>query len=263
MRAWIALLLLLVGLVASVADRFPALPLVSQRPPVSSASTLNTSLISYWKLDEASGTRVDSEPTGTPQDLTDNNTVNQTNGVIGSAAWFIAANSEDLTRSDSADLDLLDEDWSISAWAYLDTTGANRSIVAKYTTTGNQRGYALIYSSSASRWQAIVSSNGVNTVTLNANTFGAPSISTWYHLVLIHDSVNNLLRIIVNGTEDSVSYGTGVFDSTSNFYIGNAGFSGAYHNGKIDEVGIWRKVLSASEITELRNSGSGKTCCPF
>jgi hypothetical protein len=31
-----------------------------------------------------------------------------------------------------------------------------------------------------------------------------------------------------------------------------------FTNGKIDEVNIWNKELSASEITELYNSGNGK-----
>ena len=47
------------------------------------ASSLLTSLISYWKLDETSGTRVD---VVSGNDLTDNNTV----GVDGKSAKFIA-----------------------------------------------------------------------------------------------------------------------------------------------------------------------------
>ena len=45
-----------------------------------------TGLVSYWALDETSGTRYDSHGSN---DLTDNNTVGYTTGVQGNAADFI------------------------------------------------------------------------------------------------------------------------------------------------------------------------------
>ena len=52
----------------------------------SPSSTLDTSLIAYWKLDEESGTRVDAQGAN---DLTDNNTVLFGAGIITRSTLFI------------------------------------------------------------------------------------------------------------------------------------------------------------------------------
>jgi hypothetical protein len=79
----------------------------------------------------------------------------------------------------------------------------------------------------------------------------------------LHDATGNTIGISVNaGTVNTTSFSGGIFDGTTAFLIGSR--SGAtYMNGRIDEVGVWKKLLSASELTELYNSGAGKTCCPF
>ena len=51
--------------------------------------TLPTNLIAYWKLGEASGTRSDSKGSN---NLTDNNTVTSAAGKWGTAGQFTAAN---------------------------------------------------------------------------------------------------------------------------------------------------------------------------
>src|SRR4051812_43478016 len=94
------------------------------------ASPLLTNLASYWKLEEASGTRADEIGS---QTLTDNNTVTQAVGKLGNAAQFTAANSESLSHADSATLSLgADQDFTLGAWVYLDSKGANRVIASKW-----------------------------------------------------------------------------------------------------------------------------------
>src|SRR3990167_8248201 len=90
--------------------------------------TLPTSLMAYFKLDEASGTRVDSKSTN---DLTDNNTVTQAVGKVANAAQFTSANSEYLSIGDTLDLSTGDIDFTISGWMYPDShpgAGADRYV---------------------------------------------------------------------------------------------------------------------------------------
>lgn len=264
MRIATLCILFAVGLVAVFADRFPPLPLVSYKPPASSSSTLNTSLIAYWKLGEASGTRVDSETTGTAQNLTDNNTVNQTNGIIGNAAWFINGNNEYLSKTDSADLSTGDIDYTVAGWVYFDTLTNRRNIFSKWSNAAGNREWYLFYSVVANRFQYQISSNGTDSVALSATAFGAPSTATWYLVAVCHDSVNNLMGISINGGAwETQSYANGSIDGTASFVIGWNSADTQYNDGRVDEVGFWKKVLSASEISELYNSGAGKTCCPF
>ena len=85
--------------------------------------------IAFWKLGEASGTRVDSIGSN---DLTDNNTVTQAAGKIGNCAQFTAANSEYLSIADNAALSTGDIDFSIVFWVYFDSTPSFADVIAKW-----------------------------------------------------------------------------------------------------------------------------------
>lgn len=82
--------------------------------------TLLDGLVSYWKLEEANGARVDSV-VASGNDLTDNNTVTQAVGVLGNAAQFTAANSESLSHADNASLGTGDIDFTVASWVYFDS----------------------------------------------------------------------------------------------------------------------------------------------
>ena len=72
---------------------------------------LTDSLISYWKLDEASGNATDSHGTNT---LTDTNTVTSVAGKINTARYFTNANTEFFTLADNASLSTGDIDFTIN-----------------------------------------------------------------------------------------------------------------------------------------------------
>ena len=64
---------------------------------------LLTNLISFWEMEEASGTRVDAV-VASGNDLTDNATVTQNPGKVGNAAQFTLATSEWLSHVSNASL---------------------------------------------------------------------------------------------------------------------------------------------------------------
>jgi hypothetical protein len=216
-----------------------------------------TNLVSYWKLDETSGTRFDSYGTN---DLSDNNIVGSTTGKVGNAAQFVAANAQFLSHIDNAALSMGDIDFSVTAWAYFDTIGASgNSIVSKYHLLATQREYAVVQEGSTFKFY--VSSDGLNTTTVVATS---PTISTgqWYFIVAWHDASANSINIQVNnGTVFSAAHTTGVLDGTSDFYLGRLGFTFATYDfdGRIDEVSLWKRILSSTEITALWNGGAGAT----
>lgn len=208
---------------------------------------LTDSLISYWRLEEASGTRADSGGGGNT--LTDVNTVTQAAGKAGNAALFTAANSEQLTHADSAALSTGNIDYTLSAQVYFNSQTSERAIVSKFDAAG-QREYTLRLNSISGKMQFIISSNGTTLTTLNADTFGALSNSIWYAVVAWHDSVNDVLGISVNDVSNTVSYSSGSIDGTSLFRLGDNNF-GDFMDGRIDEVGFWKRVLTAAERTAL------------
>jgi len=180
----------------------------------------------------------------------------------GHAAQFTVANSEFLSVADNASLSTGDIDFTLTAWVYLDSTGADRVITGKWNTTGNQREYLLYYDTSSDRFIFSISSNGTAVTSENADVLGVPATGTWYFIVAWHDAAANTLNIQVNnGTADSQSYSSGGFDSTAGFSIGSAhgGAAVTPWNGRIVMGAVWKKVLSAAEKTLLYNDGDGRT----
>ncbi len=226
-----------------------------------SGPSLLANLVAFWELEEASGSRADARGSNT---LTDNNTVTQAAGKVGNAAQFTASSGEYLSIADNAALSMGDIDFTIAAWVYLDTK-ANEVIAAKYRTNTSQREYLLYYAATdgaTQRFVFLVSPNGVSTNLVVANNFGEPSTSTWHFVVAWHDSVANTINIqIDDGAADSTAHSTGVFNGTDDFRIGALYTSAPTYflNGRIDQVGIWKRTLTTTDKTWLYNSGNGRS----
>ena len=227
-----------------------------------SVSTLLTSLVSFWKLEESSGTRVDAV-THQGNDLTDNNTVTQATGKIGNAAQCTAANSEFLSISDNSSLRLSTggTGFTIAGWVYADSLTHNTGWLGKWDSgASDELEYACQYFTSGPGPRFAFSMyDGVSQFILRANTFGVPSTATWYFICCGYDNVNDELFISVNnGTQDTLSFGGGTSPTgTATLYIGKYTTAATHWDGRIDAVGLWKRTLSATEITELYNAGSG------
>lgn len=230
---------------------------------VDTNNTLLTSLVGYWKLDEASGDALDSYGANT---LTDVNTVASGAGKQGTSRDFEDGNSETLSITDNAALSMGDIDFSIAGWVNLESEPVNTmGILGKWNSGGNNREYYIEYAGSAvDRFRLFVSGDGTASTQVTANNFGAVTTGTWYFVHAYHDSANNLIGISVNnGTADTASHSTGCFDGNSTFYLGSIN-NGAlsFFDGLLDEWGVWKKLLSAQEVTDLYNGGNGNTIIP-
>jgi len=259
-----ALLILFVSSALAVGPWFPVRR-VQQRvypTPVAGPSSLNTDLISYWKHDEASGNRVDSEPTGTAQDLTDNGSIVSGTGKINNGSDLEASSSQWFSRADSADLSLgADQAFSIALWVKFETVGGSTPIVNKLVgLDGNSDEYNLDLNGSSNFRFYVGYGAGIGQVI--DTTIGVPSTGVWYFVVVWHDPVADQVGMSINnGTPDVTSHSLGTQDTAGSFQIGN--YSSLFLDAVVDEVAFYKKVLSAAEITELFNSNVGKTCCPF
>ena len=87
------------------------------------------------------------------------------------------------------------------------------------------------------------------------------STGTWYFLCAVFDLSNGNIILYVNGVA------VGSLDVTASSFVNanphrirlfefDASGSGCV---RVDELGIWSKVLSATEVSELYNNGAGKT----
>lgn len=209
-------------------------------------------LESAWELDEANGNALDSHGSN---DLTDTNTVG-TNG----SGWrdFEADNTEYFTRNDNASLSVSDIDFTLEIWINIESLGTFRFPLSK-DDTSSSREYGFYYDTAAGgTMKFYVSADGSALVEVGSN-LGAPNTATEYQFVMWHDAANNQIAIRHNDVSTNTqAHSAGVFDGTAPFQIGAV--NGAFpFDGLIRRVRLWKKVLSAGEITWLYNSGNGRS----
>lgn len=224
-------------------------------------TTLLDDLISYWDFEESSGTRYDLWGSN---NLTDNNTVGQGTGKIGNCADLEAGSSEHLSITDASQSGLdITGDFTFSFWVNLETNVATASpvIVDKWLGSGNQRSYLLKFldNSGTDALYACLSPDGTSGAgTCSYIDFSSDlSTSTWYHIVITYDASAGQVKLYRNGTLQNTgsSYPSSIYNSTGDVWFFSENGSGGHFDGLVDEFGIWSRVLTTDEISDLYNSG--------
>lgn len=216
---------------------------------ISTHSTLPTNLVSYWELEESSGTRVDSHGSN---DLTDNNTVLSATGIQGDGADFESSNSEYLSTSSGSGFVSGAGARSVSLWVKYETSPgtAEMSIISNGVFTTSQEFTIKTFTNN----KIIVDTNGS---ALAVSSTLSWSTGTWYHIVVTYNGTTG--TIYRDGS--SVGTGTATLSTTSpeDFIIGGRNPASPYNfvDAVIDEVGYWSKALTSTEVTDLYNSGAG------
>jgi hypothetical protein len=204
-------------------------------------------LVSYWLLDETTGTRVDEHGSN---NLTDNGGVSGTSGV----ATFDGSNDY-LNIASNASLQMGNIDFSIVYFFRASSVSGARGHVAKTSAAGG------------TTWEYYCRTNGttlefnISDGTNNGTASTTIANSTWYFVTAIHDSVNNELRLYVDGTlVDTETWTTGGLVSSGAFALGARPATSYAHffAGDMDLVGIWKRALTPAEITDLFNGGDGR-----
>jgi len=214
---------------------------------------LTDDLVSWWTMEETSGTRLDSHGSN---DLTDNNTVLYGTGIIGNGADFESANTEYLSKSSPSGVPLNDLPRAFSAWVKLESlpaTDSFRQIIGYGTHAENQK-------------QEFVVANLSSVYTLRSDYYGggqgstpfSPSTATWYHFVMSYDGTT--ITFYKDGSALGTASGHDYANTASLLHIG-AFLNGTEQlmDGIVDEVAIWSRDLSSDEVTELYNGGAGVT----
>lgn len=230
--------------------------------------SLLTDLISYWKLDEASGVRADSHGSN---DLADNNTVLAAAGIINDGADLEVSNSEYLSIADASQSGLLDglSEVSFSLWVKPESLSADHFIISKGDVNAGTRDVCMcFFIGNTGYFELRASDDGTLNAGHNISRQTAAGVFTTgvlYHIALTFDVVNETVNLYVNGSLvgwsfSSGSMGAALRDSTDMFVIGmreNNGAPQSSFDGIIDEVGVWNRILTTDEVTELYNSGAG------
>lgn len=210
-------------------------------------AALTDSLVSYYKLDESSGNASDS--TANALTLT-NTSVTYTTGKINNGATLSGAAGARLVSS-AANFDNLTE-FTYATWIKITTNRANNFVISK-----NDKWTRLNLSGTV---EGNIATTATSPSSITTNTL---STGTWYYIVFTYsDSGDRKIHIYIDGTEATyatqlVGTGTLISDSASDFVVGNYTGSTLNFAGMEDEVGIWSRALTSTEVTTLYNSGTG------
>ncbi len=214
------------------------------------AVLLTDDLISYWTMDEASGTRADSIGSN---NLTDHNTVTSAPGKVNGAAQFTHANSAYLSIADNPAVSVGDIDFTFSTWVYLDSKPVGEMGILTKDMTNVRPPFVLAWLNSSDRFVFGIGNPAASRGVV-ADSFGAPPLNTWTFLTAWHDATADTVNLQVNnGVVDSAStFGDAPDISTGDFEIGREDINNARTwDGRIDEVGFWKRTLSAGERSTL------------
>jgi hypothetical protein len=216
------------------------------------ASPLLTGLVAYWKLDETSGNRLDSSGNGSTLSLLAG-AVPSRSGKVNNGADFVPGNC--LTCTSNSNLVLGDIDFTIAAWFWLDVS-QSQTVIEKNDGAGGIE-YTIVINAANQCGILLVPPGGVTYIELPTGA----TLNAWHFVVVQHNATTHTLTISCDngvGSSSSVA-GKPPYAGTGALTIG-AGIGGGYGlDGIIDEVGIWKRVLSAGEIATLYNSGAGIT----
>ena len=211
--------------------------------------------IAYYALNETAGTGVNDSThnyNGTCLNCEGNEW--NASGKVGYARQsnFYTDPSEGVAISDNAVLDSIQ---SISFW-YVnlqtnDSGGEGRSLVGKEDNT-NATILFIDNSASAGTLGFFLSTAGASTISI-----GNVQKLVWHHIVLTISGTN--ATVYLDGAQNSSANtaSTTAFSNNKNLTIGGNPANERGMVGLIDEVGLWNRTLTVSEVGQLYNSGNG------
>jgi len=225
-------------------------------------NTLTNGLVGHWTFDGAdtnwtTNTVVDRSGNGNTGTMTNMSTsTSPAKGKIGQALKFDGVNDY-VNVGDPANgsLDFGTNSFSYGMWVYVDNNRGSYDMPwNKGGSNAGDPGYDFEFGSST--WTINIA-DGISVK--SSSSFGNGVLKQWVYVMAVVDRGNNRLHAYKNGVLVS---GAGVdltgFGSVSGSTSANIGrrYDGSYpFNGLIDEVRIYNRALSASEVKALYNMG--------
>ncbi len=209
-------------------------------------------LASYWKFDEASGTTA-----------ADSSGSNNTATLLGSAAFTVSGringglNLNGSTAYVDANKNLVDTtaSYSVAAWVLLNNTNGYETAVSQ--DGANVSGFFLQHVPGSGFAFSITNGDSGTSATTRVIEGAEPSTGRWYHLVGVRDGGANQMRLYMDGSLVSTQTLPTVWSATGHTVIGRGKWNGGnvdWWPGRIDDVHVYTRVLSASEITSVYSS---------
>lgn len=222
--------------------------------------SLLTDLISYWKLDEASGNGLDAH--GSHPLISRSTDPGTGTGIINGGRTSVLEGGNRFNIDDHADLRMGDIHFTFAIWVKLTDLplSVDNNIFGKFGDANYE--YTLQVDSATDDFEwAVFSGAGFSGPSSVFAGLGPVSTGSWYFIIVDHDPDADEIGIQVNnGTRVTDAHSGGVYAGNEDFgTFGNTetgGFSLGL-GGMIDEFGFWKRKLTTQERTDLYNGGAG------
>lgn len=153
---------------------------------------------------------------------------------------------------------------TIEAWINANTTASARDILSKWGPGGdNQYIFKIHNMSDNQRIELSESGSGHDLADVSGTT--SVSTGTWVHLAATFDSTTETVQLYYNGSPDGslgVGSGRSIHSDTSDLIIGAVSVPSIKENfsGRIDELAVYNRALTGSEIEAIYDAGSAGKC---
>lgn len=223
---------------------------------------ITSGLVGWWKFDEGAGTSA-TDSSGSGNTGTLNGSVTWVTGKIQKGVEFNGSKGNYVSVADSTSLDITGA-VTIAAWVYIDTqppgssNGAFPRILQKDTTANHA--YGLWIDSTGGNTTKPTIRVRISSTNYDLRSDNNLSLQTWHHVVGVREGA--ALRLYVNGTldkENTSAATTGSLDNTGQLQMSEStGNSDGCLDGILDDVRVYNRALSASDVTELFNYPFGR-----
>lgn len=216
-----------------------------------SNSGLDSNLIAYWRLDETSGSFALDSADG-DQNGTLNGNASFSNGKIGNATAFDGV--DDFVDVNSAALNLT-QYLTFGAWVKPGSLSASTVLFGKgnYNSGSPQTSYFIYYYQPTNVLYCWTAWSGNTSVSVsNGSSLIRPG--EWHHVLCTFNTDNNALTLYVDGVQRVTGTKIGPSPNSHAFRIGGLqNGSGLYldFNGSVDDVRIYNRALSATDVNAL------------
>jgi hypothetical protein len=213
------------------------------------ASTLLTDLVSWWPMQEASGTREDVHGTW---DLTVNSgSVGQTTGHVEANAADVATVNQVLI-GDQSGFDF-SASWTIAGWV------KPTSLAGTLALFGKPGEFRCLVDTAGKVYMQSPGAFSDSAETLN----GAITEGDWHLFIATYNPAGNVtIQIGHDTTLGSVFTNTvdaAISDGTDPLWVAQSAISDFTMVGATEQWAVWSRVITTDEVTELFNGGAGVT----
>ncbi|WKZ29718.1 MAG: DUF2341 domain-containing protein [Candidatus Dojkabacteria bacterium] len=208
-------------------------------------------LISWWKMDESTANSAFSDSSGRNVNASQTSSPGLSTGRIGGARTFNGTNQLGTVSSTLFNT----QEFTISSWVYASTFDQNASIFSKTTNGSDNTQYACFFQTTPFSTPSVLIFRTVQGSTLYDLSVTVASsglqVNQWNHVVCTYDGETK--QIYINGAlkaQEKVKHTINTGGGVARIGSLNGGF---FLNGRLDDMKIFARGLSAPEIVALYN----------